>query len=55
LDSTGNVLVYSSYIGGSGYEYGYGLALDYADAAYICGATTSGISFPHSVVFADSV
>ena len=55
LDSDGGSLIFSSYIGGDQYEYGYGLALDNIDAAYICGATTSNERFPHSALIADSV
>jgi hypothetical protein len=55
LDSTGDSLIFSSYIGGDQYEYAYGLALDNMTSAYICGATTSEERFPHSKIFSDSV
>jgi hypothetical protein len=39
------VLAYSTYLGGSGFDYGYGIALDTSGAAYITGATASA-NFP---------
>jgi len=45
LNSEGNDLVYSTYLGGSGYEYGYGLAVDASGYAYITGYTYS-TNFP---------
>jgi len=41
----GNALVYSSYLGGSGVEYGYGIAIDSSGNAYITGNTQS-TNFP---------
>jgi hypothetical protein len=41
LNPTGSALVYSSYLGGSGTDTGYGVALDSADDAYVTGRTTS--------------
>src|SRR5206468_1826981 len=38
-------LVYSTYLGGSGTEYGWGIAVDTADSAYVRGDTTS-TNFP---------
>ena len=43
--SSGSALVYSTYLGGSGHDYGYGIALDEAHAAYLTGSTESG-DFP---------
>lgn len=45
LNAAGNALVYSSYLGGSGNEYGYGIAVDAAGNAYITGLTGSN-NFP---------
>src|SRR6266480_1059482 len=41
LDPTGCSLVYSTYLGGSGDEAGYGIAVDAQGAAYVTGTTTS--------------
>ena len=45
LSPNGNSLLYSSYIGGSEGDYGYSIALDGNDGAYICGQTASN-DFP---------
>jgi hypothetical protein len=45
LSPTGDRLVYSTYVGGSGYESGNGIAVDAAGNAYIAGGTTSA-DFP---------
>src|SRR6185295_2482996 len=42
-DGTG--LVYSTFLGGSGYDIGYGLAVDATGAAYVAGYTRS-VDFP---------
>jgi hypothetical protein len=39
------ILVYSTYLGGSGYEYGYGVAVDSSGCAHVTGYTTS-LNFP---------
>jgi uncharacterized protein (TIGR03437 family) len=46
----GKQLLYSTYVGGSGQNFGYGIAVDAAGYAYVTGATTSG-DFPaiHSI------
>jgi hypothetical protein len=41
LDPAGSALVYSTYLGGSGDDYGYGLAVDAQGNAYATGFTTS--------------
>jgi hypothetical protein len=41
LDPTGTALVYSTYLGGSSTDGGFGLAVDAAGAAYVTGHTSS--------------
>ena len=41
LSPTGNALAYSTYLGGSGYDRGYGIAVDTAGSAYVTGRTYS--------------
>jgi len=45
LDPAGSALVYSTYLGGSGLEIGFGIAVDALDNAYVTGVTTSN-NFP---------
>ena len=45
LSSTGNALTYSTYLGGSSDDYGYGIAVDTSGNAYVSG-TTSSNNFP---------
>jgi len=45
LNPAGNVLVFSTYLGGNGFDTGYGIALDGAGNAYVTGDTTS-VNFP---------
>jgi hypothetical protein len=45
LSSSGNSLVYSTYLGGNGHESGYDIAVDGSGAAYVTGYTTSA-DFP---------
>ena len=41
LNPTGSALVYSSYLGGTGVDQGYGIAVDSSGAVYVAGATDS--------------
>ncbi len=41
INSLGDALVYSTYLGGSNFEYCYGIALDSAGNAYVSGYTNS--------------
>jgi hypothetical protein len=41
INASGNALVYSSYLGGSGTERGYGIAVDGSGNAYVTGHTNS--------------
>ncbi|MFX0092147.1 MAG: SBBP repeat-containing protein [Candidatus Hodarchaeota archaeon] len=45
LNSFGNGLIFSTYLGGNWSDYGYGIALDAANNIYVCGETSS-TSFP---------
>jgi hypothetical protein len=45
LNSTGTALVYSTYLGGSTKDYGYGIAVDGSGDAFIVG-TTYSLDFP---------
>jgi uncharacterized repeat protein (TIGR01451 family) len=45
LTPTGSALVYSTYLGGGGVDYGYGIAVDAAGSAYVTGSTSSS-DFP---------
>ena len=47
LSAAGNSLAYSTYLGGSSSDSGYGIAVDAAGAAYIVGDATS-LNFPAS-------
>lgn len=41
LDATGTTLIYSTYLGGSGTDYGNGITVDAAGDVYVVGQTTS--------------
>jgi len=47
LNPTGSALIYSTYLGGNGYDAGTGIAIDGNGNAYVTGATTSA-NFPTS-------
>ena len=42
LNSQGSALVYSSYLGGSAFDWGFGIALDVGGNIYVSGLTSSG-------------
>ncbi|MGB8508314.1 MAG: SBBP repeat-containing protein, partial [Pyrinomonadaceae bacterium] len=46
INAAGTALVYSTYLGGTGGEIGFGIAVDSAGNAYIAGGTGSFTSFP---------
>src|SRR5216110_1557886 len=46
LDPTGSALVYATYLGGSGRDGGWGIAVDTLGNAYVTGSTTSSTNFP---------
>ena len=41
MNANGTALEYSTYVGGSGFETGYGIALDLSGGAYVAGYTVS--------------
>jgi hypothetical protein len=41
LSSDGSALTYSTYLGGTGSDFGYGIAVDTSNSAYVTGYTTS--------------
>jgi hypothetical protein len=47
LDTTGSALLFSTYLGGSDFEYGHGIALDAMDRIFLTGSTMSS-DFPTS-------
>jgi hypothetical protein len=48
LNPDGSALVYSSYLGGNGFDNGSGIAVDASGNAYVTGSTTS-VNFPTTV------
>jgi hypothetical protein len=47
LNPAGSSLVYSTYLGGNGDDFGFGMAVDSSGNAYITGKTMS-VNFPHT-------
>ncbi len=50
LNATGSALIYSTYLGGSGPDQGYGIAVDGSDVAFVAGLTVS-TNFPTQAPF----
>jgi hypothetical protein len=50
LNASGSALVYSTYLGGTGYDWGQGIAVDYFGSAYVTGYTQSS-DFPTTTSF----
>jgi len=46
LDPSGSTLIYSTYLGGSNYDYGRGISLGSLGEAYVTGYTDSSSDFP---------
>lgn len=46
LSGAGRTLVYSTYLGGNGYDAGFGIAVDANENAYVTGVTASATTFP---------
>ncbi len=46
LNAAGNALVFSTYLGGTGGEIGFGIAVDSTGNVYVAGATASNNTFP---------
>ena len=46
LNAAGNALVFSTYLGGTGGEIGFGIAVDSSGNVYVAGATGTNTSFP---------
>jgi hypothetical protein len=53
LNPTGTALSYSTYLGGSSYDYGYSIAVDASGSAYLSGSTNSA-DFPTTAGAFDS-
>jgi len=53
LSANGNALVYSTYLGGSGYDLAHGVAVDPQGKVYVAGETTS-VDFPTANAFKPS-
>jgi hypothetical protein len=51
LTTTSTNLIYSSYLGGAGDDYGFGVAVDSGGSAVVVGLTTSALNFPITNAF----
>ena len=51
LTTNSTNLIYSSYLGGAGDDYGFGVAVDLSGSAVVVGLTTSPVSFPITNAF----
>ena len=51
LSAAGNALVYSTYLGGSNYDYAHGIAVDSTGSAYLTGYTSSSDLFQRRMLF----
>jgi len=46
INPSGSALVFSTYLGGNGADYGNGIAIDVARNVYVSGTTSAGTNFP---------
>jgi hypothetical protein len=48
LSADGSALVYSTYLGGSGWDFGYGIAVDPTTGDALVTGRTDSLNFPHT-------